>query len=138
VPRQTLNKTIAARKLHPRTMTALPDQEVTIPYGAIIENVVQDRDVVTFNYLSEPYRCPCDVFQSAVVGGAKSTAGSGAPAAHAPAKEVPAPALQFEPLRAGVEGLSRAKVPGGWLIATVQGGMTFYPDADHAWNGESV
>jgi hypothetical protein len=35
----------------------------------------------------------------------------------------------------------RAKVPGGWLvnviIAQVGMGMTFYPDPDYAWDGNS-
>jgi hypothetical protein len=45
-------------------------------------------------------------------------------------------------------GILRAKVPGGWLIATIEGGpeegaeaehykprgLCFYPDACHAWN----
>jgi hypothetical protein len=45
-------------------------------------------------------------------------------------------------------GILRAKVPGGWLIATVEGGpeetaqpgyytprgLSFYPDACHAWD----
>jgi hypothetical protein len=115
-------------------MTALPDQEVTIPFGAVIENVVQDREVVTFNYLSEPYRCPRDVFQSAVTGGAAAERTQAA----VPEAVVEPPGLQFEPMSSSVNGLSRAKVPGGWLIVTMQGGVTFYPDAWHAWNGKSV
>jgi len=30
--------------------------------------------------------------------------------------------------------LRRAKVPGGWLVATDDGGLTFIPDVDHKWN----
>src|SRR4051812_20531331 len=33
--------------------------------------------------------------------------------------------------------LRRAKVPGGWLVANDDGGLTFIPDADHKWS-ESV
>jgi hypothetical protein len=35
----------------------------------------------------------------------------------------------------------RAKVPGGWLIAMRSShgsSLTFYPDPDHAWDGQSV
>ncbi|HEY3333126.1 MAG TPA: hypothetical protein VGK19_24040 [Capsulimonadaceae bacterium] len=37
--------------------------------------------------------------------------------------------------------VSRARVPGGWLIWTRTGelgGLTFYPDPDHSWNGETL
>ena len=35
----------------------------------------------------------------------------------------------------------RTKVPGGWLInirTDYGGGVTFYPDAKHEWDGESI
>ena len=35
----------------------------------------------------------------------------------------------------------RARVPGGWLIATNLHdglGMAFYPDVNHEWDGESL
>jgi hypothetical protein len=142
LPKQTLNKSISARKLHQRTMTPLPEQEVTIPYGAILENVRQDRDTVTFNYLTEPYGCPRDIFQSAAAPFAKvekspTTAPVPEPAAAIPEPETEPAKLQFEALSSSVAGLSRAKVPGGWLLATELGGVAFYPDARHVWNGES-
>jgi hypothetical protein len=39
--------------------------------------------------------------------------------------------------------MRRAKVPGGWLIYASDGyhhhgGLTFYPDPDHRWNGSSL
>jgi len=53
------------------------------------------------------------------------------------------PKLKFEKLE--VEALSvrvnRAKVPGGWLLASISsagGGFTFYPDPQHKWDGGSV
>jgi hypothetical protein len=53
------------------------------------------------------------------------------------------PKLKFEKL--DVDGLSfrlnRAKVPGGWLVIATSntgGGVTFYPDPEHKWNGGSV
>ena len=131
MPRQTLNKSINAKKLHTRTMNALPEQETYIPFGAVIDNVKLERDRVTFSYLSEPYGCPRDVYQSATSGAKEEQ-----PAATHRAEPEPAK-LQFEELSSTVEGLLRAKVPGGWLIATEQGGVTFYPDAAHSWDGES-
>ena len=41
------------------------------------------------------------------------------------------------PCRGADFSLRRAKVPGGWLVTTDAGGLTFVPDADHTWN-ESV
>jgi hypothetical protein len=52
----------------------------------------------------------------------------------------------------GVRQVRRAKVPGGWLVATFMdqighvetykslgsGGVTFYPDPNHTWNGASL
>jgi len=35
----------------------------------------------------------------------------------------------------------RAKVPGGWLVATKDsdsGGVTFLPDPNHEWDGSSL
>lgn len=41
----------------------------------------------------------------------------------------------------GYFNVFRAKVPGGWLVA-IQfhdgEGLTFYPDPNHEWNGESL
>lgn len=33
----------------------------------------------------------------------------------------------------------RAKVPGGWLVLVIHNtsGLTFYPDPEHEWDGES-
>jgi hypothetical protein len=58
--------------------------------------------------------------------------------------------LKFELLGTAVFGeVHRAKVPVGWLIYIyhksyyeeypfAHGGLTFYPDATHEWNGESL
>jgi hypothetical protein len=53
------------------------------------------------------------------------------------------PKLKFEKL--DVDALSarvnRAKVPGGWLLVATSssgGGVTFYPDPEHKWDGGSV
>jgi hypothetical protein len=53
------------------------------------------------------------------------------------------PKLKFEKL--DVDALSarvnRAKIPGGWLVIATSssgGGVTFYPDPEHKWDGGSV
>lgn len=57
--------------------------------------------------------------------------------------------LNFELVRAGfppewsfneVGALLRAKVPGGWIIwiRSDMGGLTFYPDPQHVWDGTSL
>ena len=148
MPTQSLNKSIFARKLHHRTLTPLSEPEITIPFGAIIEDARPDRDTMVFSYLQEMYCCPRDIFQSALAGGgtkeAKPTAAPVAAVVPEPAAAVvpepePEPAkLRFEALSSSVKGLSRAKVPGGWLVATARGGLAFYPDAKHVWNGESM
>ena len=41
----------------------------------------------------------------------------------------------------GPDRTSRAKVPGGWLVAIIWhhgGGVTFYPDPTHHWDGKSL
>jgi hypothetical protein len=50
-----LTKSIEARKLNPRTMVPLNDWQ-TIPFGAIIDNVVDKGDVEDFSYLGEFYQ----------------------------------------------------------------------------------
>ncbi len=48
----------------------------------------------------------------------------------------------LKPAPGGIGGLStfRAKVPGGWLVASgmIGSGVAFYPDFDHEWDGGSL
>lgn len=158
--RLELNKSIEAKRLHKRTGAPLPDPEVVIPYGAIVENVEQDRDYVRFAYLRETYRCTHTLLASATDPRAwkaqlegtaepEPAAEPAAAAAPAPAAEtgstdaapaVPAgPALQWTALQSGRVALVRTKVPGGWLIAAPSGAsLAFYPDAKHEWDGGSL
>jgi hypothetical protein len=51
--------------------------------------------------------------------------------------------LQFEKLELNTANvrLSRAKIPGGWLLLAASnsgGGLTFYPDPQHKWDGNSL
>jgi hypothetical protein len=53
------------------------------------------------------------------------------------------PKLKFEKLDVGALSVqvNRAKIPGGWLLVSTSnagGGVTFYPDSGHKWDGGSV
>jgi hypothetical protein len=52
-----LTKSIEARKLNPRTMVPLNEWQ-TIPFGGIVENLVDQDDVTQFSHLGEPYQYP--------------------------------------------------------------------------------
>lgn len=60
-----LTKTIEARKLNKRTMRAISNDPITIPFGAILADITQDDYVMRFNYLSEPYEADLIRVQSA-------------------------------------------------------------------------
>jgi len=151
-----LIKPIEATKIHPRTGVPLGLPEITIPYGALVEHVGSDpdRDREKFTYLSELYTCKRQDFLSAT-GGVKSppkpTAAS-APPAGAPAsvpvvqpiaEKVPEPAvapgprLEWAPVNSSDYPVSRAAVPGGWLVALNGSSATFVPDPKHQWDGTS-
>jgi hypothetical protein len=38
----------------------------------------------------------------------------------------------------GAPYVLRTKVPGGWLVHTDPGGLAFYPDPQHQWDGNSL
>jgi hypothetical protein len=138
VPKISLNKTIEATKLNRRTGFAEPGPEITIPFGGLVEHVATERDAVRFTYMGEPYRCSEDLWQAAtressVPARSGAVQNSGAPAAVAPAD-----AIVWETLASSKVPLLRTKVPGGWLLATQAGSVTFYPDPKHEWNGATV
>jgi len=57
MPKYEIVKTIEATRLNKRTLIAMGRDKHTIPYGAIIENLTEDRDRRKFFYLNEPYQC---------------------------------------------------------------------------------
>jgi len=59
-----LTKSIEARKLNPRTKVPLNEYH-TIPYGAIIENLVDLDRLVQFSYLGEYYEFPQEDLKAA-------------------------------------------------------------------------
>lgn len=59
-----LTKSIEARKLNPRTMVPLNEYH-TIPFGGIIDNLVENRDMQQFSYLSDHYQYPSEDLKAA-------------------------------------------------------------------------
>ncbi len=143
MPKFELTKSIEATKLNPRTEIPTSDPPVTIPFGAIIDNVTRDRDDRKFSYLGQRYRCTDEMFQVATVpvGGAAAesepeAAATGQPAPEAAAEPAPAqPAIVWERMTANWRDLMRLEVPGGWLVALRDSSASpsFYPDPDHRW-----
>ena len=130
-----LRKTIEARKLNKRTGIPLGGLPTTIPYGAIVENPVLDRDVVKFAYLNESYQCAEETFRDVTAWVGASTASTPAPSRAERPAAARQPALQWEAVETSMGKLYRAKVPGGWLISTNgMNTLTFCPDPQHTWN----
>lgn len=138
----TLNKSIAATHLNKKTGVPWSEPEANIPFGAVIQYIGSDGRNERFTYMGELYRCPADVLASAIDGGKipkapQAESPKAAPDTAPVSNPAPAITLKFEPLAAGSYSVARAKVPGGWLVA-LGTGVAFYPDAEHAWNGESL
>jgi len=113
--------------------------EITIPYGAVVEDPHRDGGMLRFTYNQELYRCAKDVLTSALDRGAlKDVVAADADAPAVPAAERPVQrGLQWEPVSSSHFSVFRSKVPGGWLVAA-GGSLTFYPDPEHVWDGTSV
>lgn len=58
MPKYELTKSIEARKLNKRTMNPLGPERYPVPYGAILENLTEERGLYKFLYLGEPYEVP--------------------------------------------------------------------------------
>jgi hypothetical protein len=133
----SLNKSIEAHRLHPNTLTPLSGPDVTVPFGALIERVERDRDMVRFRFLGEPFGCKHELLESALDAGALESAPAPKPPAPANAVE-PAGGLRWQPLSCSSgPAVVRAKVPGGWLVSA-GAGIAFYPDPGHDWDGASL
>src|SRR6185369_11124022 len=133
----SLAKTIEARKLNKRTGVPTTDPAVTVPFGAIIDNVDEEGETRRFTYQGELYRVPEDVLLSALDRGGAATA---APAMAAGAPAAPAVAevrMRWERVSSSHFEVMRAKVPGGWLVST-GAALAFYPDPQYSWDGSTV
>lgn len=136
----SLNKNIEATKLNERTEAPLVGPPATIPFGALVEPLGASRDQQKFRYLGELYSVAQDVFLAAARSEESDSPASqeiqASPATGEPARAKPA-RLKFEQLDAGGYALARAKVRGGWLVASGTG-IAFYPDSAHEWDGTSI
>jgi hypothetical protein len=137
--RLSLTKSIEADKLNRRTGVPTGEPMVTIPFGAIIENLVEDRDFAKFAYHGDPYRCPAEVIKVAAT--PIQPVKKDVPAATVlPKAAGPQASLQWERVQSSHSEILRAKVPGGWLLLAGAGkeAIAFYPDPEHRWDGASL
>ena len=111
----------------------------TLPFGAIIQDRVEDREMERFTYLGELYRTKSEELTAAVRVIGDAPAASGAPISSAVPSPVAKPKykLKWEAMHSSIPA-SRCKVPGGWLVSVTNGGLTFLPDGNHDWDGSSV
>lgn len=135
-----VTKTIEARKLNKRTRQPVAEPPVTIPYAAILSEIVDNDGIMNFMYMGELYQCRSEVLRSS----SHSLEGSLMPAPSsggaAPSETLPV-TFVWEKLRTGSETTSRARLPGGWLIAIGEGAarsVVFYPDPAHDWDGTTL
>lgn len=139
-------KLVEALKVNPKTGVQLTQRQ-EIPFGAIIENPHEVRGFLRFGYLGQPYDVPYPDIEGyyKLIGGPPATASANVPAAVVtpepqslsnPSPKPDRPRLQFEALNANI-AVSRARIPGGWLVAAGHG-ITFVPDAGHDWDGTSI
>jgi hypothetical protein len=138
-----MTKSIEARKLNKRTRQLLAEHPITIPYGGILDEITDNGDIVSFHYLGEYYQCRSEILRSAshVLDGGAGTAPAESGAAAASTARPDPVSFVFEKLRGGTESVSRAKLPGGWLISVGEGAarsVAFYPDPEHQWDGTTL
>ncbi|MEZ5397422.1 MAG: hypothetical protein R2724_32225 [Bryobacterales bacterium] len=115
--------------------TGMPtSKRIDLPFGAIIQDPEEDRDLLKFTYLGERYGTNLANIRGHYepIGKQPTTAKKteSAPAA------APEKSLEFRPVKSNL-AIKRAKVPGGWLIA-LGDSVTFLPDAGHKWDGSSL
>ncbi len=133
-----ITKSIDVDELNKRS--GLPTgKKRTLPFGAIIMDRVEDRDMDRFTYLGELYRTKSADLNHAcrLIGDDGALAAAGAPAAKPSAPAKPAYKMQWEALSSSIPA-SRAKIPGGWLVSVTNGGLTYFPDPEHSWDGSSL
>ncbi len=138
--RYELTKTIEVRKLNKRSGLPLPEPAVIIPFGSLIENLKRERGSVRFTHLFELFEIAETVLDSAIREVGNGNGEEAAPIAPAESRSEVAAAgsgFKWQTVAAAPVRLLRAKVPGGWLLAS-NGAVSFYPDAEHAWDGRSM
>jgi hypothetical protein len=141
MPTVELAKSIEARKLNRRTGRPVDTLWLTVPFGAILENAVEKGDLIEFSYLGDLYHCRREDIKDSLNAAAASDEASRESAVAEKGDAVLEPVLRWEKLRSNYGDVRRAKVPGGWLLsmeAGAGGGLVFYPDSEHCWNGEGA
>lgn len=146
-----VTKMVEARRLNPNSGIPLTEPPTALPFGAMLDNVREERDVFKFTYLGKPYQCLQTILRPAMepFGAAPAKApveeeDEGGPAvvevpAAAPAVVAADAAFQWETVATSHGAILRAKVPGGWLVMTGRGtGLAFIPDAGHKWDGATL
>jgi hypothetical protein len=137
MPKFQLTKTIEARKLNKRTRVPTSEPSATIPFGGIIDDLTEERDLIKFAYLGEPYQCLAEVLNVAIAP-VETLASAAPPSPAEPGEERRAAAsLLWEELRSSHGVVLRARLPGGWLVRIGSEAITFYPDPEHRWSGGS-
>lgn len=132
-------KTIEAKKMNKRNRQTLTEPPITIPYGAILDDVIENREMMEFLYLGELYCCKAEVLRSASrpleVSQSVTSPSGGTSLAAAPAPVT----FVWEKLNSGSIPTLRAKVQGGWFVAVGDSrSVTFYPDSSHTWDGTTI
>lgn len=134
-----ITKSIEVDELNKRS--GLPTgKKRTLAFGAIIMDRIEDREMDKFTYLGELYRTKTADLNEAcrLIGDDPVAAIAGsAPESKTAGPAKPSYKLQWESLSSSIPA-SRTKVPGGWLISITNGGLTFFPDAGHEWDGSSL
>jgi hypothetical protein len=133
-----ITKSIDVDELNKRS--GLPTgKKRTLPFGAIIMDRVEDRDMDRFTYLGELYRTKTEELNTAcrLIGDDPISSAPPSAAAKSAAPAKPSYKLQWESLSSTIPA-SRTKVPGGWLISITNGGLTFFLDPGHDWDGSSL
>ncbi|MGA2436426.1 MAG: hypothetical protein ABSG25_14215, partial [Bryobacteraceae bacterium] len=149
MPNFELIKTVEATKLNNRTGIPTPGPPVTISFGAVIQDLEEDRSYIKFVYLGERYRASADILrpsmrehrpleEQAPVPVAPNTSPTSPTYAGVSADPNPAQGvahqkaqLQWEKLGTNALPTLRSKVPGGWLVAIGEDtgrALTLYPD----------
>jgi hypothetical protein len=147
-----VTKMVEARRLNPNSGIPLTEPPTPLPFGAMLDNVREERDVIKFTYLGKPYQCLQTILRPAMepFGAAPAKAAveedEGGPvvveapvAAPVPVVEAADAAFQWETVATSHGAILRAKVPGGWLMMAGRGtGLAFVPDAGHKWDGATL
>lgn len=139
-----VTKSFEAIKCNRRTGLPIGGPPLMLAFGAILEDVIEDRDVFKFKYLGEPYRAPMDKMAGAFqpIGATDGASGSGpksVPTDRTAESAAPRAVVQrleaeivWEPIGSAPPTF-RSSVPGGWLVLVDGSGLTFLPDSGHKW-----